>query len=60
MQPEGASELAIDEELLAAAMVGVVERGEHALIGSGGVNEGENRRTEREVEASADVDGLGG
>jgi len=55
---EGARELAIDEELLPAALIGVVEQAESALILRGGGLEGEYRGLQRELEAGADVEGF--
>jgi hypothetical protein len=39
---EGAVELAIDQQLLAAAMAGIEEEGKSALVVGGGGLEGEN------------------
>lgn len=55
---EGARELAIDEELLPSALIGIVEQTERALILRGGGLEGEHRGLQRELKTGADVEGL--
>ena len=58
-EAEGAIELSGDEELLAAAVVGIVEERKETFVAGGGGFEGEDGGFEGEAEAGADVEGFG-
>ncbi|MGA7886009.1 MAG: hypothetical protein WCA44_09715 [Acidobacteriaceae bacterium] len=59
MKAKGTVELPVDQELLAAAVIGIVEEGEGALVLGGVGFERENGGLQRELKAGADVEGLG-
>lgn len=59
-QAEGTFELAPDQKTLAAAVIGMEEPGECALVVCGTGLKAADRVFEGEAEAAADVDGVGG
>lgn len=59
MKTKGTVELAVDQELLTAAMIRILQQREDALVGGRGGLERGDRRLQCELKAGADVDGLG-
>lgn len=55
MQPKGAVELAVDEKLLTAAVIRIVEQGQDALVDGGGLLQRADGGQKCELKAGAEV-----